>query len=165
MIKSGKPRKQRLFRFQAPLHLRQHFVNSRIDKKIKERLSLKRRSIPVVVGDTVKVLAGSHRGKEGKVASVSLRKAKITIESIKRKDSKGKEHNIAISPSNVCITDLNLSDKFRAAKLKVTVQPQQKQAKVEKPAAEEKPAAATPTAQTTTKTAVPAVKDLKQIKT
>jgi large subunit ribosomal protein L24 len=164
MIKSGKPRKQRLFRFQAPLHLRQHFVSSRIDKKVKEKLSLKRRSIPVIVGDSVKVLAGANKGKEGKVVSVSLRKGKINIDSIKRKDSKGKEHTLAISPSNVCITDLNLSDKYRAAKLKVVVQPKQQQPKAEKAPVAEKPAQEQQPS-LPVKEAAHTVRELKQIKT
>ncbi len=124
MIKSSKPRKQRFFRYNAPMHVRQHFVHSHIDKSLKAKLGIKRRSVQISKGDTVKVMAGSKKGTSGKVLSVSLRTGKIRIDSLVKKTAKGKEFNIPISASCVYITDLNLSDKMRAAKLKVAQQKQ-----------------------------------------
>jgi large subunit ribosomal protein L24 len=116
MIQSSKPRKQRRYRFNAPLHQRQHFLNAHLDKQLRARIG--RRAIRVSKGDTVKVMAGKQRGKTGKVSSVSLRRGRITISSLTRKNAKGKELPIFIKPSNVYITDLNLEDKVRAARLK-----------------------------------------------
>jgi hypothetical protein len=39
-----------------------------------------------------------------------------------KKNAKGKEFSVSISPSNVYITDLNLEDKFRAQRLKLSDQ-------------------------------------------
>lgn len=120
---SSKPRMQRLYRYAAPLHARQHFVHSHVDKDLKKRLGISVRSIRVAEGDTVKIMAGSKRGTTGKVSGVDLSRGRITVTGINRKNAKGKERFISISPSNVYITDLNLSDKFRAERLKLQVQP------------------------------------------
>ena len=119
MIDSGKPRKQRLFRYTAGNHLRQKFVHAHIAKELAAKLGVKRRSIGVRRGDTVKVMAGASRGKSGKVSAVDLQKAVVFIEGITRKNAKGKESQVPISASNVYITEMDMNDKLRAAKLKV----------------------------------------------
>jgi large subunit ribosomal protein L24 len=162
MIASGKPRKQRYFRFNAPLHARQHFVGVHLDKRLKEKLSIKRRSIPIVAGDSVRVVSGANKGKEGKVVSVDLKNCRITIESLKRKNSKGKEKMLGISSNNVYIIDLNLTDKIRASKLKVAAQPKVQPAPKQKANVEETEAAPveSPAPQ---REAVHTVRELKQI--
>ncbi|HUC38983.1 MAG TPA: 50S ribosomal protein L24 [Candidatus Acidoferrum sp.] len=135
-MQSSKPRSQRYFRFNAPMHVRQHFVHAHLDKSLRDKMPVKRRAIQLVKGDTVKVMSGSKRGTSGKVISVSLRTGKILIDSLKRKNAKGKELNTPISSSNVYITDLNLSDKIRAAALKMKAQPKEKEE--QKPKAEAK---------------------------
>lgn len=130
MIQSGKPRKQRHFRFNAPMHERQHFVHAHVDKALRQRLNLGRRTVQVSKGDTVKVVSGKNRGKTGKIVRVDMRKCYVYIDSLKRKNAKGKESEIHISSSNVYITDLNLSDSYRANKLKLKAieEPKQKAA-------------------------------------
>ena len=128
MIESSKPRKQRHFRFNAPMHSRQHFVHAHIDKELREKLGMKRRAIQISRGDTVKVMSGSKRGTTGKVTKVDLRTGRIFIDSMMKKNARGKEHGVGISTSNVYITALNLTDKVRAAKLKVAPQPKEMEA-------------------------------------
>ncbi|MGC8652151.1 MAG: 50S ribosomal protein L24 [Candidatus Micrarchaeia archaeon] len=118
MIESGKPRKQRRYRFSAPLHAKQHFLHAHISKELREKLKLSKRAIQVAKGDSVKVVSGGNSGKEGKVTRVDLRNGFVYIDAIKRKNAKGKELDVPIRASNVYITDLNLSDKIRAAKIK-----------------------------------------------
>ncbi len=120
MIKSSKPRKQREYRHNAPLHMAQHMAHAHISKELKQKLKIKMRSIQISKGDTVKLVSGSKKGTTGKVTRVDIKKGKLFIDSLNRKDAKGKEKSIPISISNVYITDLNLSDKRRAGKLKVT---------------------------------------------
>lgn len=117
MIKSGKPRKQRRFRFTAPMHVRQRFVHVRVSKELAAKLATKRRSVAVRRGDTVRIMSGSSRGKTGKVLSVDLRKGAVFVDGIARKNAKGKELQIPIVASNVYAIDLDLGDKLRAAKL------------------------------------------------
>ncbi len=120
---SSKPRMQRFYRYNAPLHAKQHFVHSHVDKELKKRLGISVRSIRVAEGDTVKIMSGSKRGSTGKVSGVNLSRGRITVSGVKRKNAKGKEMFVSISPSNVYITELNLTDTFRAERLKLQVQP------------------------------------------
>jgi large subunit ribosomal protein L24 len=120
MIQSSKPRKQRKFRFTAPLHERQHFAHAHVDKQLREKLKIKKRTVQISKGDTVKIIKGVKKGAVGKVVKVDLKKVKVFIDSATRKNAKGKESNIPINISNVYITDLNLGDKLRVAKLNVS---------------------------------------------
>ena len=123
MIASSKPRKQRLVRYTASNHQRQKFVHARIAKELASKLGVKRRSASVRKGDTVKIMSGDSRGKSGKVSSVDMHRAVVFIEGIARKNAKGKESLIPISASNVYITDMDLGDKLRAAKMQVAAKP------------------------------------------
>lgn len=138
MIESGQPRKQRRFRFNAPMHMRQHFLHSHIDRALRKKLNIRRSSVQISKGDTVKVMAGGRKGTTGKVTSVDLRTGKISIDSLMKKNSKGKEFNIPVSASNVYITDLNLTDKYRAAKLRVASTEAREAKEAPKPKTEEK---------------------------
>jgi large subunit ribosomal protein L24 len=117
MIRSAKPRKQRKFRFTAPMHTRQNFVNVHISKELSAKLGTRRRSIEVRKGDTVKVMTGDNKGKSGKVVDVELRTGKIRIDGIIRKNSKNKDLQIPIHASNVYLLDLDLTDKLRKAEV------------------------------------------------
>lgn len=133
MIQSAKPRVQRLFRFTAPLHQKQHFVNAHLDKALRAKMGIKKRAIRLATGDTIKIMSGSKKGTTGKVTSVDLKTGRIKVSSLVKKNAKGKEFSVSISPSNVYITELNLEDKFRADRLKLAPTP--KQVKEEKQAA------------------------------
>lgn len=116
-VQSAKPRKQRKFRFTAPFHFRQRFAHAHISKELKAKLGIKKRTLAVRKGDTVKVVTGAQKGKIGKVVSVNLAKARLEIEGIVRKNMKGKEKFIPINASNVYLTELDTSDKLRTSKL------------------------------------------------
>jgi large subunit ribosomal protein L24 len=117
MMVGSQARKQRLFRFNAPLHVRQNFAHAHIDKAARQKLGIKKKSTQVHRGDTVKVMAGENKGRSGKVMAVNLRTSKLTINGIMKKNARGKEHGIPISINNVYITELNLEDKLRMKRL------------------------------------------------
>ncbi len=117
MIASAKPRKQRLFRYTAPMHERQKMAHAHIAKDLAAKLGIKKRNIGVRKGDTVKVMTGKNRGKSGKVTEVDLKRSAVLMEGVFRKTSKGKEKQIRVPVANVYITDLDLTDKLRAAKI------------------------------------------------
>lgn len=121
MIESGKPRKQRKFRYTATLHMRQHFLHAHVAKDLRAKLKTPR-AVQIVKGDTVKIMSGSKKGTTGKVTRVNLRSGRIYLDSIAKKNARGKEHATPISVSNVYITNFNLNDKLRAAKLKTPVE-------------------------------------------
>ncbi len=129
MIKSSKRRAQRAFRYAASLNLRQHFAHAHVDKSLRSRLGISLRSARVAKGDTVKVMAGKNKGKTGKVTQVDLGRGIIYVESLVRKNARGKERNIPIAPSNVYILDFDTSSyKGRLERLKKVAQvPKQKQ--------------------------------------
>lgn len=117
MIQSSKPRKQRKFRITAPMHMRQNFANAHISKELSQKLGIKRRSIEVRKGDTVKVMAGDNKGKSGKIADVNLKRGKVQIDGITRKNSKNKDVLLSIAISSVYLTDIDLTDKLRKAEV------------------------------------------------
>ncbi len=124
---SGKPRKQRFFRFNAPMHQRQHFAHSHVDEALRSKLNIRKNSVEVRKGDSVKVMTGSARGTTGKVTRVNLRTGRIYLDSLTKKNARGKEFGRSVSASNVYIIDMDLSDKIRAAKLKVQVAQRKKE--------------------------------------
>ncbi len=127
------------------MHVRQHFVHSHIDKSLRTKLKITKKSIQIARGDTVKVMTGSKKGTIGRVTGVNLRTGRITIDSLTRKTMRGKEAKLQIYASNVYIMELNLSDKIRAGKLKLApiplsqpAQPKKVEKKIEEKKVEEK---------------------------
>lgn len=114
MVKSKKPEKQRKKIKEMPLHQGKKIVSAHLSKELKEEL--KRRSLPVRKGDTVKIVRGSFKGKSGKVSKVDLRKGFVYIEKIVRKKANGAEVQVPINASNLVITSLERSDEKRFKK-------------------------------------------------
>ena len=115
-ISSKQPRKQRKYRYNAPLHVRQKLISAHLSKKLREELGI--RSIPVRKGDRVKIMRGQFKGKEGNVTKVDLKKLKIYIDVAKRKKVSGQEVQVPIDPSNVMIIELNKEDKKRLKRIR-----------------------------------------------
>lgn len=113
--RSKKPRKQRKYRMNAPLHIKGKFLSATLSKELKAKYG--KNSIRIRVGDSVKVMRGSYKGKSGKVESVDLKNERITISGIFRIKKDGSKAFIPIHPSNVMIIDLVLSDKRRKESL------------------------------------------------
>jgi large subunit ribosomal protein L24 len=110
-VSSRQPRKQRKFRFRAPLHVRHKFLSAHLDKLLRKEVG--RRSLPLRKGDEVLVMKGSSRGFRGVIDSIDLKKARIYVDGIKARKVDGSEVLKPLSPSNVLITKLNLDDKWR----------------------------------------------------
>ncbi|MEM5815469.1 MAG: 50S ribosomal protein L24 [Candidatus Aenigmatarchaeota archaeon] len=109
--KSKKPRKQRKFLIEAPLHIRRKMISSHLSKELREKY--KRRSIPLRKGDEVKIMRGEFKGKIGKVVKIDTKKYKVYVDVAKKKRTVGTEYLVPISPSNLMIINLNLEDKYR----------------------------------------------------
>ncbi|MBS3166128.1 50S ribosomal protein L24 [Candidatus Woesearchaeota archaeon] len=119
---STQPRKQRKYRFNAPLHHKQKLLHAHLSPVLRKKYVM--RNIQIRKNDKVKILRGQFKGKEGKVEQVFLKKGHIHVtgaEIIKRDGGKVYTH---IDPSNVIILELELSDKIRKQKLESkTTQP------------------------------------------
>ncbi|MFH1711292.1 MAG: 50S ribosomal protein L24 [Nanoarchaeota archaeon] len=101
---SSQVRKQRKYRFNAPLHIKQKFMASNLSKDLRKKME--KRNIEVRKGDVVKVMRGKLAGKSGKVASVDLKKQRVTIEGLQNQKKDGTKINVYFNPSKIQITDL-----------------------------------------------------------
>jgi len=112
---SMKPGKQRRELYNAPLHKKRNFISAHLEEKL--LLKYDKRAVPVVKGDTVIVMRGAFRGHEDKVAKVIVKKRFLEIEGLMMAKADGNKIAKPIHPSNVMITKLNLTDKWRRKKL------------------------------------------------
>ncbi len=108
---SKNPGKQRKYRANSPLHLKQKLVNAHMSKDLRKKYS--KRSIRIRKGDKVKVMAGRFSGHEGKVESVELKKTRVYVSGVEITKKDGTKRPLSIHPSNLMITDLSLEDKLR----------------------------------------------------
>jgi len=113
---SKQPRKQRKYRHNAPLHIKQKFIHAHLSKDLKKKYN--RRNIGLRTGDKVKVMRGQYKKKEGKVERVDLKRTKVYITGIENTKKDGTKTMYPIDPSNLMIVELNLSDKKREASIK-----------------------------------------------
>ena len=112
---SSKPRKQRKYRLNAPLHIKQKFVHAHISKDLRKKHG--RRSISLRKGDKVKIMRGQFKKHEGKVEKVDLKKARIFVNGVELTKKDGTKKLLALNPSNIMVTELNLDDKLRQKSL------------------------------------------------
>ncbi len=113
--KSKQPRKQRKYQYNAPAHIRGKFLGATLSKELREKYST--RSIRIRTGDKVRIIRGAHKGKEGKIESVDVKKTRIYISKVEVNKKDGSKAQVPIHPSNVMIIELNLEDKKRKQKL------------------------------------------------
>merc|ERR1711990_719759 len=109
---SSQRRKSRKAYFTAPSSIRRKLMSSHLSKDLRKKYSV--RSIPVRHGDTVKIMVGPNKNREGKVTEVYRRRWCIHIEKIVKEKTNGQQAQIPVHPSNVVITTLRL-DKDRKA--------------------------------------------------
>jgi len=114
-MKSIKPRKQRKMLYNAPLHKKRKWIASHLAENL--LLKYDKRSIPVTTGDTVKIMRGSFKGHEDKVASVHVKKQVVEVEGITTVKADGTKIAKSVPASNLLITKLNLTDRWRRQKL------------------------------------------------
>lgn len=108
---SKKPRKQRKYRIDAPLHVKQKLVHASLSKDLRKKYG--KRSISLRKGDKVRVIAGKFRKHEGKIEGINLNKSRALVNGVEITKIDGTKKMLAIHPSNIMIIELNLDDKFR----------------------------------------------------
>lgn len=112
---SKNPRKQRKKMFNAPLHMKRKWISAHLEENL--LLKYDKRAVSAIKGDTVRVMRGSFRGHEDKIVKVNVKKRFIEIEGITMSKADGNKIAKPIHSSNVIITKLNLTDKWRRKKL------------------------------------------------
>ncbi|MEA2036389.1 MAG: 50S ribosomal protein L24 [Nanoarchaeota archaeon] len=108
---SSQPRKQRKYRHNAPLHIKQKFVSVHLTKELKKKYNT--RSLGLKKGDKVKVLRGQFRKHAGNVERVDVKNTKVFLSGIEVTKKDGTKTTYGINPTNLIITELNLDDKIR----------------------------------------------------
>lgn len=112
-MSSIQPRKQRKTRYDAPLHQRRHYVGVHLSKELRKKLATKRRSVPVIKGDKVKVMRGKRKGFTGKITRVDLSACTVYLEGVVKSKARGTEVPMPIQPSNLLLIDGDFSKKGR----------------------------------------------------
>jgi len=131
---SKQPRKQRKMMHTAPLHRRRKMIASHLAEDL--ILKYRRRSLPVVKGDTVKVMRGEFRGHTGKVREVDTKRWRVEVEGVIITKVDGKKVPRPVHASNLLITKLNLTDPWRRRKLEEGL-PEEVKKEIEKEAEEQ----------------------------
>jgi large subunit ribosomal protein L24 len=108
---SKQPRKQRKFRYKAPLHVRHKLMGVNLSEELRERYET--RSLPVKKGDTVMVMRGDFKETEGKVEKVDLKNYRLMIEGVSVQKPDGNQVFHPVHPSKVMLVDLDLEDEER----------------------------------------------------
>lgn len=111
------PRRQRRARFTADRFERRRRMTVLLSRELRRRFH--RRSVPVHKGDTVRVLGGSYKGREERVARVDRRGYTITLDNVTLKAADEKMKPLGLRPSHLVITKLNLADSIRRRSLRI----------------------------------------------
>lgn len=112
---SRKPRKQRKYAANAPLHLKRKFMSANLSKELRKKYG--KRSLSLRKGDTVKIMRGKFRKKTGKVSVVDAKKMKVEIDGMQIKKQDGSKVNVKFNPPFLQITELNIEDGKRKESL------------------------------------------------
>jgi len=108
---STKPRKQRKYAYNAPLHIKKKFVHAHLAKELREKYHT--RSLGLRTGYKVKIMRGQFKTKTGKVEKIDTKKSRVYITGIEFIKKDGSKTIYPVHPSNLLITELNLDDKYR----------------------------------------------------
>jgi len=114
-ISSIQPRKQRKYRFNAPLDIKRTFLSMNLSKELRTKYNI--RSIKPRTGDKVKVMRGTYKSKSGPIEKIDIKNTKIYVSKIELTKKDGSKSKVPMHPSNLQIIDLNLTDKLRKNKL------------------------------------------------
>jgi len=107
---SGRAKKQRKFRDEAPAHVRRKMMSSNLAKELRKKFG--RRALPLRKGDTVRIMVGKFKKQKGKIAEINRYNMKVYIEGIQIQKKDGTKVNVPIEPSNLQITEV-VEDKKR----------------------------------------------------
>ena len=111
--RSTQPRKQRKYRYNAPLHVRQKLVHVHLSKELRQKHGS--RAMQVRKGDKVKVLRGKFKKQEGKVERVELKRERVFVTGMDYTKKNGTKILVPLRPSNLMIVVLEMADKRRKA--------------------------------------------------
>ena len=113
MVKPTKMRNRMIY--QATFQTRSKQLGSPLSKDLQKKYGKK--STRAIEGDSITILRGEFKGVSGKITKISKEKTSVTVEGVKKEKTKGDKFDVYIHTSNVVVTSLNTSDKWRISKL------------------------------------------------
>ncbi len=114
---STKPSKQRKYRRNAPMHVKDKLVSANLNQVLRDELGT--RSLPVRIGDRAKVMRGDEKGVEGIVSNIDREEEKVYINNLDRQRTDGTVRELPFAPSNLQLQALNLENPDRIEKYEV----------------------------------------------
>ena len=93
------------------IHIKQKFVHTHLSKDLRKKYG--KRDIGLRKGDKVKIMRGQFKKHEGKIEMIDLKKTRVFVSGVEITKKDGSKKLLALNPSNIMITELNLDDKFR----------------------------------------------------
>lgn len=100
--------------YSEKLHERKNRLHVHLSKDLRAKTTTKKRAIQVRKNDRVRVMRGSHAGKEAKVSRVSVIGMKVFLEGMTVKNQRGKEILVPFQPSNLLLISLDSSKERKA---------------------------------------------------
>ncbi len=97
------------------MHKRHSQVRATLSGDLREEYG--QRNVRVNVGDTVEVLRGDYAGETGEVIKVDLKKEVVHVEDVTVPKADGEDVPRPLDASNVRVTELDLEDERREARL------------------------------------------------
>lgn len=114
---SSQPRTQRKRAANAPLHMKRILTSSHLAPEVRDKSKGRLpRALPVRKGDTVRIMRGGFRGREGKVVSVNRVKGTVVIEGITIEKTDEKKVPRPLHASNLLIIRMDDTDAWRRRK-------------------------------------------------
>jgi len=115
---SIQPRTQRKQAANAPLHVKRILASSHLSAELHDKAKGRLpRALPVRKGDTVRVMRGGFRGREGKVVSVDRVHGTVVVEGITIEKVDEKKVARPLHASNLLIIRMDDTDAWRRRKL------------------------------------------------
>jgi Ribosomal protein L24 len=108
---SSDPQKQRLYRQNAPNHIRDQFISCNLSHTLRSELDS--RNFNLRTGDRVEVMRGDRTGAAGIVNRIDRDEEKVYIDGIEIQKVNGTSVQKPFRPSNLQIVALNLDDPSR----------------------------------------------------
>ncbi|MEM1971646.1 MAG: 50S ribosomal protein L24 [Candidatus Anstonellales archaeon] len=92
--------KVRKMLYNAPIHIRNKFLNVPVDKALVDKFG---KTTRVRIGDVVRIMRGDFAKKEGKVVELNTKRGTVHIEGVVRKNASGKEVYVPIHASKIML--------------------------------------------------------------
>ena len=116
MNQSSNPRKTRNQQiYYAAMQTASKQLSCSLSKDLRKKYG--KRSARIVEGDTAKIVRGEFTGVDGKVTKISIADRGVNIEGVKKEKLKGEKFDVYVHTTNIILTALNSSDKWRINKL------------------------------------------------